>query len=518
MDEKHSHSFKHSQIIYFWIGLVTFLVLYKCCGNGTAESDMSGTVVPGCSEDGDSVLCESHEAVDLGLSVRWAAYNVGASSPEEYGGYYAWGETEEKSDYSWSTYKWCNGSSTSMTKYCTGSSYGTVDDKSVLDLEDDVAHVKWGGSWRMPTTEEQCELLYNCHWEWSTLNGVNGYRVTGPNGNSIFLPAVGSRSGTSLNFRDLNGYYWSSSLNDNYSSYAFGLYFYSDDFGWDCYYRNIGRCVRPVYGIFNVSVSSTTGGSVSIDGETGLSAQIVIGKDVTVVAVADEGYEFDGWYNGNTKVSAEPIFTFTVSESISLVAKFFNSNGHGYVDLGLPSGIKWATCNVGATKPEDYGGYYAWGETEEKSNYSWSTYKWCDGSYDTQTKYCTDSDYGTVDNKSVLDPEDDVAHVKWGGSWRMPTKAEQDELRNECTWEWTTLNGVNGYRVTGSNGNSIFLPAAGYRYGSNFINRGGYAFYWSGSLYKQCSGRASHLYFYDGYLVWTSQNRYFGYSVRPVSR
>lgn len=89
-------------------------------------------------------------------------------------------------------------------------------------------------------------------------------------------------------------------------------------------------------------------------------------------------------------------------------------NDHEYVDLGLPSGIKWASYNVGATNPEEYGCYYAWGETVEKANYSWSTYKWCNGSYDTMTKYCIDDYYGKVDGKAVLDPDDDVAHVKWG--------------------------------------------------------------------------------------------------------
>ncbi|MBR5532185.1 MAG: T9SS C-terminal target domain-containing protein, partial [Bacteroidales bacterium] len=128
-----------------------------------------------------------------------------------------------------------------------------------------------------------------------------------------------------------------------------------------------------------------------------------------------------------------------------------------YVDLGLPSGIKWATCNVGANSPEDYGDYFAWGETEPKDYYDWSTYKYCNGSYDIMTKYFTDSDYGTVDNKTTLELTDDAAHVNWGGNWRMPTKAEQDELRNtdNCTWEWTTLNGVEGYKVISKkNGNS----------------------------------------------------------------
>ena len=191
-------------------------------------------------------------------------------------------------------------------------------------------------------------------------------------------------------------------------------------------------------------------------------------------------------------------------------------NGHEYVDLGLS--VKWATCNVGATSPEEYGGYYAWGESEEKSRYNWSTYKWCKGSYDTQTKYCTSSSFCTVDNKTVLDPEDDVAHVKWGGSWRMPTEAEQDELRNNCAWKWTTLNGVKGYEVTGPHGNSIFLPVAGYRKGTDLLNSGSYGYYWSSSLYGGVSSGACLLYFYCSYYNWDAIHRYIGYSVRPVSK
>ena len=133
------------------------------------------------------------------------------------------------------------------------------------------------------------------------------------------------------------------------------------------------------------------------------------------------------------------------------------------------------------------------------------------------TKYCTNSSYGTVDNKTVLDPEDDVAHVKWGGSWRMPTGAEQDELRNNCTWIWTTQNGVNGYKVTGPNGNSIFLPAAGYCYGTGAYNRGSSGDYWSSSLYSNYSYYAYYLYFSSGDYVWAYNDRYDGRPVRPVS-
>ena len=190
--------------------------------------------------------------------------------------------------------------------------------------------------------------------------------------------------------------------------------------------------------------------------------------------------------------------------------------GHEYVDLGLPSGTLWATCNVGATNPEDFGGYYAWGETEEKKDYSWKTYKWCDGDEFSMTKYCTDSYFGKVDNKTTLDPEDDVAHVKWGGSWRMPTIAEQDELRQQCRWEWTTRREVNGYRVIGPNGKSIFLPAAGFRNGTDLSGSGGD--YWSSSLDESHSSRAYYLDFSSSHPSWYSYYRYYGRSVRPVSK
>ena len=190
---------------------------------------------------------KKHKAVDLGLSVKWATCNVGASSPEEYGGYYAWGETEEKEYYDWSTYKNCKGSSNTLTKYCTNSSYGTVDGKTVLAPEDDVAHVKWGGSWRMPTREEVNELLNNCFWTWTAQNGVNGYVVASKsNGNSIFLPAGGRRWNENVGYSGSHGGYWSASLDEGLSDYAYGLNFNS---GFrNQYYngRGNGFSVRPV--------------------------------------------------------------------------------------------------------------------------------------------------------------------------------------------------------------------------------------------------------------------------------
>lgn len=196
-----------------------------------------------------------------------------------------------------------------------------------------------------------------------------------------------------------------------------------------------------------------------------------------------------------------------------------SSSEYEAVDLGLPSGLLWATCNVGASKPEECGGYYAWGETEEKTDYSWDTYKWCNNGRDEDlTKYCAESLSGTFDNKTLLEAEDDVATVKWGGSWRMPTRAEQDELRNECTWEWTELNGVYGCKVTGPNGNSIFLPAAGSRHDTRISYVGRYGYYWSSSLNDSVSYGFSTYYFYfdANYFNWDNCSREQGLSVRAV--
>ena len=188
-----------------------------------------------------------------------------------------------------------------------------------------------------------------------------------------------------------------------------------------------------------------------------------------------------------------------------------------YVDLGLPSGTLWATRNVGAETPEQYGDYFAWGETEPKSNYDWSTYKWCNGSLETLTKYCTSSSYGTVDNKTTLDLSDDVAHTNWGGSWRMPTTAEQDELRNNCTWTWTTQNGVNGYEVTSKkNGNSIFLPAAGYRSYTSLTNVVSSCYYWQNVCSASDPAGAFIWYYNQGGVGTGLFDRSYGLSVRPV--
>ena len=186
------------------------------------------------------------------------------------------------------------------------------------------------------------------------------------------------------------------------------------------------------------------------------------------------------------------------------------------VDLGLS--VKWGSCNIGASSPMEYGDYYAWGETETKADYSWYTYKWCKGSFYTLTKYNTRSSRGVVDNKTVLDPEDDVAHLKLGGKWRMPTGGEFSELMSKCTWQKMKKNdNTIVYFVEGPSGNAIALPAAGGRYVTSLDNAGSYGNYWSSSLSEDYSDDARIVYF-DSEGVGSSGNiRYSGLSVRPVS-
>ncbi len=201
-----------------------------------------------------------------------------------------------------------------------------------------------------------------------------------------------------------------------------------------------------------------------------------------------------------------------------------------YVDLGLPSGLKWAKCNLGASKPSESGDYYAWGETAPKAEYTWATYKWMqagqsDWKYITKYTFADGVTEGIWydsarefigDNKTVLVAADDAATQQLGSPWRMPTIDEIQELLVNCTWTWTTQDGVNGYQVDGPNGNAIFLPAAGYRKVSGLKYAGSQGYCWSSSLSTTESNCAYSLDLHsDRYLI-ARTYRYFGYTVRPV--
>ena len=942
-----------------------------------------------------------YEWVDLGLlsGVKWATCNVGANSPEEYGDYFAWGEVEPKDEYSWSTYKWCDGRADALTKYNDQSSYGATDYKNFLDVEDDAAAVNLGGTWRTPTKMEFEELHGQCSWNWTTINGVDGYQVVGPNGNSIFLPAAGMYCDNDLGSFNIGswGYYWTSLLDfsmnayssifNNSSHYCYrnytridgfpvravcnatneevpeepvepeepdtptepeeptnpsagiGVFSVSADkqvafspgnlqyhpandewrfaesqtdyigadnanisadydgwldlFGWSTSSTNFGVSTSTDYndysgsfvdwgtnqigadapntwrtltgdewnyllknrpnasslcGVAQVSgvnglillpdtwvcpegISGFTPGFVEWEGEgynqhqqlgpdtwaaleasgaiflpaagqrsggsvgvvnkwgfywsaltayhnssayylriedcgismsqssrdTGFSVRLVKdiegggatpdtpdtpdpepepdpiepyksigiftvgeGKAISFApgnlqytqstntwSFAENQWEFigdanvenenlannidmfgwstdnaitpfgistsgqdadyygsfvdwgtnqigndapntwrtlsneewvyliekrsraerlygiaqvanvngfillpDNWDNSinlafNFKYGLSPTFSYSDHQSFtaeqweileSLGAVFLpaygrrqgtnvyggkygsywsstalsdayaydiefgpnriypnysdchfygqfvrlvkdivtnetpdtpdtpenTENGYEYVDLGLS--VKWATCNVGASKPEEYGDYFAWGEVEPKDTYDWSTYKWCEGSNTSLTKYCIHSNDGSVDNKTTLEATDDAATANWGGSWRMPTEAEFQELSENCTWTWKIRNGIGGFEITSNKEGytyvSIFIPAAGHMRDSALKHMGDGCNYWSSTLFtyglESYSAKYLSIYYWHTDASIFDSQRYFGRSVRPV--
>ena len=482
------------------------------------------------------------EYVDLGLSVKWATFNVGAHKPEEYGDYFAWGEVEPKSEYSWSTYKWCNGYETALIKYNTDEWYGTVDNKIIIESEDDAATKNWGNDWRLPNKYEIDELRDKCTWSWINRNGTYGYQVTGPNGKSIFLPATRYMDGIEQSGVTAYGSYWSSSLYGPTTAWHLGFY---SDYG-DTYAakRYLGRTIRPVYGLrmdvpkvttTNISqITATTvlvEGNVIADGGATLvecgaciatnynptisDTRYITSSSIGVFACNVVGllpnttYYVRAYATNNVGTAYGEVVSFTTDE----YEVDGTENGYAYVDLGLPSGTKWATMNVGATKTEDYGDHFAWGETEPKEYYEWSTYKWCDGTYNSLTKYNVYSSYGIVDDKTQLELLDDAANVNWGANWRLPTDEEWTELREQCVWKWRTWNGKKGYIVTGNNNKSIFLPAAGYKDGYDYWDQ---SYYWSSSLDNLNVYNALSVHISADYVQRITENRNYGFTVRPV--
>lgn len=431
--------------------------------NDTSFEDMSqqqGVTVSGMEGE--------YTYVDLGLSVMWATYNIGASNPWEYGDLYSWGETTTKDIYSSDNYKW--GVKKSIQKYCSNSSMGVRDDKYELDPKDDAAIANWQGKWRMPTKADLLELQEECDWTWTDnfqQSGISGAIGTSKrNGNTIFLPTSGMGSYKGRTKNNEFGFYWSSWLDKDGIDHAYMFRIeqsYSTPNKALAYtnnnYREYGKAIRPVF--------------------------------------------------------PSPNYVKTPEYSVS-----GTMGNHSYVDLGLS--VMWATCNVGATQPTEFGDLFAWGETTTKETFSVSNYKWKEGS--SITKYCTKSNYGTIDDKTILDPEDDAATVNWGGTWRMPTYNELKELIGGCKWEWSeSFNGSGIEGVVGTsekNGNVIFLPATGWGADYGTQSRFYSAYYGSSSLSNDpdCVHRFDVDFYGDyGNTQLSAVSRYLGHCVRAVT-
>ena len=472
------------------------------------------------------------EYVDLGLpsGLKWATCNVGAVTPEEYGDYFAWGEVETKANYTYQNYKWwTNGNYEQITKYCSNHSYGTRDNKKELEASDDAATANWGEGWRIPTSTEFDELIDNCTWTWTTQNSVQGWKVSA-NGKSIFLPAAGSFSNV-LQYAGSNGAYWTCSNNGSTSYYSYALIFTNSVKACDKEnFRYVGYSVRPVQGekiALSLATLTTTvatqitensalvGGNVTADGNATVTERGVVYSTSSNPTIANNKLASGNGTGSftctltdlqdNTTYYVRAYATNSVGTAYGAQISFkTDKKAFEYVDLGLS--VKWATYNIGATTPAEYGDYFAWGEVEPKTEFSWETYKWYNSSLGDVSKYYMEYQYGRPKNSVVLGSADDAATVNWGEDWRMPTRSEIKELTTNCTWTLTSEGGVEGWRVSATNGNSIFLPIGPSSYWSSSLSETAN----TSSKYSDCLNVSS-----SSYSLSTSY-RYSGKVVRPV--
>ena len=389
--------------------------------------------------------------IDLGLpsGTKWACCNVGASKPEDYGGYYAWGETDEKEVYNWETYKY--GSSFKDLTYVGNNISGTIYDAATFN---------WGESWCMPTINQFNELMQYCSCEWKSLNGVMGQVFTSPNRGSIFIAAAGSRQHDRfVILQQTEGIYWTSDLVSNDEESAWTPYFSSEKMGISYMSRYCGHPIRPVAS--------------------------------TIQTIMPKGCP--------------------------------DENHPHMIDLGLPSGTKWACCNVGANKPEECGDYYAFGETGKKNAYYDVTYQYYDSSKQEMMligNYIEDPvNYLEGGYYDISGTDYDAATVHWGALWHMPTKAQFRELVTNTTSEMISKNGERGQEFTGPNGRTIFLPYAG-EFDEDHQPVAGYdGNYWTSQIYGigfpwNCECLSMHWGTVDADGI---RGRWCGLSIRPVS-
>lgn len=422
--------------------------------------------------------------IDLGLSVKWAIQNIGARSMENIGEYYAWGETTPyNAQLTYVNYGW---------------SFPPCSPDAVLSSIFDAATENWGDSWRMPTANELKELINNCDWTW--VNNINntsssGYVATSKkNGKSIFLPASKFMSSTYDNPKDNDAIYWSASTHSAGGKLNFQAGSTAECFKFvttagmvapvemSVWQMGNGATIRPVVGTPNDYYPDP--------------------KDLTV---------------DNTETSRQGI---SVSGKIG---------GYTYVDLGLPSRTLWATYNVGANLPGEYGSHFAWGETTPKTTYTLDTYTFFTGYNDGKnhnpqySKYVWDKNYGTPDAKFILDNQDDAAYVNWGRNWCMPTVEQVQELAELCDF-WLKDIVVNGKTVkvcigeSKLNGNRIILPNAGLEYSSTPNSHLDF-WIWTSEISRKLTSQACYMYYKENEGILQcldGADRCQGLSVRPV--
>ena len=515
---------------------------------------------------------DAHDGVQLWeCGPYWATKNVGAEEPWECGYYFWWGDTVgyARSEGTWTDYgsdegyydgvTWVSSTGEQMSSdpftpslcptYGKNNaallSAGYIDSTGNLVAAHDAATVHLGLPWRMPTSDEIVALVNNCTTTWITTNGVSGRLVTGKGdyaNRSIFLPAAGYGDAFSnLHYPNSLGIVWSSTPDSSRSNYAWDLRFRSSSFGRSSNSRRDGgQCVRPV---------RDDGGTVNMytymvtykPGANGSGVQQTATKTHGVALALKgaiftrSGYTQTGWSTSDGGSKAYDLnASYTSNAAITLYPYWTAHSGtdtHDSVQL-WEGGPYWATTNIGAEKPEDYGYYFWWGDTvgykregdawvaSDGSSRNFEFYGENTPAYDKSIDKLKSEGWITMDG--ILAPEHDAAQVHWGGDWRMPTKQEESDLNSKCDWTWTAMNGVMGYVVRGRGGYSsasIFLPAAGYGYGTSLHLAGSSGNYWSsvpdsdndyGYSYSWC------LDFYSGYHGTYYNCRYYGWPIRPV--
>lgn len=474
------------------------------------------------------------DLVDLGLSVKWATFNLGATKPEEYGDYFAWGEVLPKENYSDQTYKWSNGSSTSFTKYCIDPNRGVVDGRTQLEPQDDAAVVGLGGEWRMPTNAEWQEIMDHCKGIWTDDyqgSGIAGWiifsLIEGYSDNSIFLPAAGRIVNDHVVVPNEKGMYWSSTLQEGANACGRDFNYDSGSYALFWYFRRAGQSIRPVVGVTGTIATALSLDKTSLTISLGKTAQLT-----ATITPSDATNKNVSWRSSDTtivKVAPSGMLTAVDIGEATITAHSVSGNmkadcaitvtepEYEAVDLGLS--VKWATFNVGAASPEERGSLFAWGETEPKENYDWGSYLLAKGGNHSLIKYCPidKADFwageSEPDGKTTLELEDDAAYKERGGTWRIPTKDEFIELKENCTFTPYTFNSVNGLLISSKiNNNTIFMPKAGNYYTA--IGNSGY--YWTSTLVETEPYRAYNFRIETSTPYMDDPNRYGGQPIRPV--
>lgn len=465
--------------------------------------------------DMSTMDANGHDYIEIG-GIKWATMNIGANSVTDYGLYFQWGDTqgytasqcgsgEGQKYFGWANYKYSNDDGSVMTKY------NEIDGKTVLEAVDDAAVANWGGSWRMPTTEELRALGAAVNTVWTTDyqgSGVAGMICTDKTDSSkvLFFPAAGDCYNSRV---DEVGYYsncWSSSL--VVSLYANGKSAYYMRFGsfgaiWDnTSQRFIGRAVRGV-----------------LDGGDKYATKAEVAQLQSNIVQSD--------WNQSDSTAIDYIKNKPeVALKSDLYTTAIDANGHDYVEI---AGIKWATMNVGANSVTDTGLYFQWGDTQgytanqvgTSKTFNWTSYKYATniiGINATMTKY------NESDEKIILDVDDDAAVANWGGTWRMPTIAEFQALSATTTSVWTADyegSGISGFVFTSiaDNSKKIFFPATGSADNNSVSSVGSNGHYWSSSRDNTPSraGNAKQFYFTSSTVnLDLSGSRFYGFSIRPV--